>query len=97
MKSLAELRDERRAREVALAKSQGLDIMNICGWGEGKIDPIKDELLACSTDYAEAAAELADELTAMTADELADWFASIEWEPVGARKSERITDYLRRG
>ena len=97
MNSLNDLRAERRAREGALAESVGQDIARISGWPEGTIDPIESDLLACTTDYAEAVAALSSALDAMTADDLAAWFDSIKWEPVGSRKSERIADYMERG
>jgi hypothetical protein len=97
MKSLNDLRAERRVREIALAESVGQDITRISGWSEGAIDPVESDLLACTTDYADSVAALSSDLDAMTADDLAEWFGSIQWEPVGSRKSERISDYMERG
>jgi hypothetical protein len=94
---ISDLRDARRAREEALADSQGLDLARITTWTREEIDPIEEELLACTTDFGDAVADLGDALEAMTADELSDWFDSIEWEPVGSRMTDRITDYMRRG
>jgi len=97
MKTLAELRDERRARETALAESQGLDIGRVTSWGAGRIDPIEADLLACSTDYAESAAALGKSLEALSSADLSEWFAEIGWGPVGSTKRERLDDYIRRG
>jgi hypothetical protein len=97
MNSLEDLRSERRVREVALAESQGLSIETITGWGPGEIDPIEVDLLECSTGYSEAAVDLRDTLEAMTAEDLSDWFDSIQWEPVGSRMVDRIADYMKRG
>lgn len=97
MNTLAELRDQRRASETALADSQGLDITTITSWGEGQIDPIETELLACSTDYAENVTRLTADLEALSSADLAAWFEDIGWEPEGATKRERLANYLRRG